>query len=214
MTGPGPGPGRIRIEVTEHGIKPQAGLRAGIRAYVDADWVSAATRSAVALLVPTNGTSAQEDADRTAGLALLGVAQRLVDELTGVPAERIEITGTGFIAGAVRRLVGVNGQLSGARPSAVVETTGDPERVLAATRRVDDMGTLLLAGESIERSIDLDVYPDIHLRGLQVVGVPPAQLTGPSRAISEVALAYLDAERPTAVRAGERLPRAAWYRLS
>jgi hypothetical protein len=58
------------------------------------------------------------------------------------------------------------------RPGTIVDLTGDPENVAAATRRLRDLGTLLLAASSGGRSLDLDLYPDVHLRGLRVVGAP------------------------------------------
>jgi hypothetical protein len=75
------------------------------------------------------------------------------------------------------------------------------------------MGVLVLAGEPGDRALRLDLYPDVHLRGLQVVGVPPTRPDVLPSDLGAAAADYLEVERPTAVRAGEPLPRASWYRL-
>jgi Arc/MetJ family transcription regulator len=205
---------RIEVDARAGGVKLRANLRNGARAYVDADWISAGSPS-VAAIVTDGGSSSTDADDRAAGLALLAIAVRLADELAAFPAERIELTGTGFVAGALRRLLGTAvGSDVGARPSAVVETTGDPQRLLDATRRVDDLGTVFLGGEVGDRRVQLDLYQDVHLRGLEVVGIPPARLDAPPREVPRAALDYLESEPPAYVTAGEPLPRAAWYRLS
>jgi hypothetical protein len=186
-------------------------VRNGVTAYVDADWISGSSSSAAALVVPANG----DEADRIAGRALIAVALRVVEALAAVAPERIDVTGSGFVAGAVRRLLGAAMPAPGPdeRPAGLVETSGDPERVLAATGRLEDMGVLVLAGEPGDRVVRLDLYRDVHLRGLQVVGVPPARPDVLPSDLGAAAADYLDAERPVTVRAGEPLPRASWYRL-
>jgi hypothetical protein len=182
------------------------------RSYVDAEWIVPGTGDARVLVVAPDGSG--DASDRRAGLALLGVALRAVDAVADVPGELVEVTGAGFVAGAVRRLLGsTSTAMSGHRPLAVVDTTGDPEQLVAATRRLDDLGVLALAGESAGRSVDLDLYPDVHLRGLCIVGVSPARVDAVPETIPDAALAYLAAQPPVAVRAGEPLPRASWYRI-
>ena len=204
--------GTVDVERGTDGLRLTSSLRSGVTAYVDADWISDSSSSAAALVLPASG----DEADRIAGRALIAVALRVVEALAGVAPERIEVTGSGFVAGAVRRLLGTAQPAPGAdgRPAAVVETTGDPERVLAATRRLEDMGVLVLAGEPADRLLRLDLYSDVHLRGLQVVGVPPARPDVLPSDLGATAADYLDAERPAVLRAGEPLPRSSWYRLS
>jgi hypothetical protein len=187
-------------------------VSSGARSYVDADWIVPETGDAPVLVVAPGGSSAESD--RRAGLALLGVALRAVEAVDGVPGDRVEVTGAGFVAGAVRRLVGSpSAAKDGLRPLAVVDTTGDPEQVLEATRRLDDLGVLALAGETAGRSVDLDLYPDVHLRGLRIVGVSPARVDAVPERIPETAVAYLEARPPVAVRPGEPRPQASWYRI-
>jgi hypothetical protein len=60
---------------------------------------------------------------------------------------------------------------SGAEP--VVETTGEPMEVVAALRRAPDLGFVVLAGPLPEQPPAIDLYGDLHVRGLTVVCVPP-----------------------------------------
>lgn len=181
--------------------------------YVDADWMSGGS-PLWSLSIPTDASRPEGDPDREAGSALLGVAMAAAGELEGLPAHRIEVIGTGFIAGALRRLCGAAARPPMDRPAAVVDTTGDPERLRDAIRRLDDLGTLILAGVQGEQGFELDLYPDIHLRGLRIVGVPPARVDASAPAVPDDAIAYLEAEPPAPIRAGEPLPSAAWYRLN
>lgn len=67
--------------------------------------------------------------------------------------------------------------LAGLAPGAepVVETTGQPMEVEAALRRAPDLGTVVLAGPVPEQPPAIDLYADLHVRGLTVVCVPPAR---------------------------------------
>lgn len=67
------------------------------------------------------------------------------------------------MAQEVRRLLGAPAprtrprQKGAARPAAVVETTGRPETVVLATKRVCDMGTVVMAGPVPGGRLDLNV---------------------------------------------------------
>ena len=60
-----------------------------------------------------------------------------------------------------------------APPAAIVDTTGDPAGIAGGLARVDDLGTVVLAGPVPEGPVALDLYADVHVRGLTVVGVAP-----------------------------------------
>ncbi|HEX6652234.1 MAG TPA: hypothetical protein VF072_05785 [Thermoleophilaceae bacterium] len=66
--------------------------------------------------------------------------------------------------------------LAGLPPGAepVVETTGEPVAVEAALRDAPDLGIVVLAGPVPDRPPPVDLYGDLHVRGLTVVCVPPA----------------------------------------
>ena len=61
-----------------------------------------------------------------------------------------------------------------------MDTTGDPEVIRDSTRRLSAFGILVLVGEVLGRRLDIDLYPDVHQRGLRIVGVAPP-LADPSR---------------------------------
>ncbi len=94
----------------------------------------------------------------------------------------------------------------------MIETTGDPEAVVAATRRLSDLGTIVLAGEPLDRRLRIDLYDDVHVRGLRLVGVRSAlgRLgSGDTGGDSELALAT-----PVDVQPGLLAGDGAWYRIT
>jgi threonine dehydrogenase-like Zn-dependent dehydrogenase len=52
---------------------------------------------------------------------------------------------------------------------AIVEATGDFKRVRDALRACPDLGTVILAGPIGDSPPALDLYADVHVRGLTVV---------------------------------------------
>jgi threonine dehydrogenase-like Zn-dependent dehydrogenase len=57
-------------------------------------------------------------------------------------------------------------------PAAVViDASGSPERIGEALRRLDNLGTLVLAC-GVVGGIITNLYTDLHLRGLTIVAVP------------------------------------------
>lgn len=61
----------------------------------------------------------------------------------------------------------------GPSPEVVIETTGQHAEIQAALARVADLGTVVLAGPMVAAPVALDLYPDLHYRGLTVVGLLP-----------------------------------------
>jgi threonine dehydrogenase-like Zn-dependent dehydrogenase len=92
----------------------------------------------------------------------------------------IEVVGRGALADEVRRLLAarVGSSRADQRPSIVIETTGEAAQLEAALRRVDDLGTVVLAGPQPVGPLTVDLYPDLHVRGLTLVGVTPAASEG------------------------------------
>jgi len=157
------------------------------------------------------------DPDTAAALALLSVARDAAAAVAGLPPGSIEVTGSGLIAHRVRVLVGDAPARSAEHPRAVVDLTGDPVVIADAARRVADLGTVVLAGEALGRRAEMNLYADVHLRGLTLVGVPPPLQHGrfPQAQMDDDRL--LDACRAWLVRvsSGQMLaPGAAWYRVS
>jgi hypothetical protein len=145
------------------------------RSFVDAAWVSDGELRAVvvtddevsgvdgALLLSRAGRSEEPDVLAAATLEALAVAA-----LAEVGTRSAEVIGDGVVADRLRSLVATGDP--GHPPAAIVDTTGDPERIEAATRRLADLGVLVLTVPP-SGPVALDMYPDVHVRGLEVVGV-------------------------------------------
>ena len=87
----------------------------------------------------------------------------------------VEVAGSGELAAAIRaELDGEQGS-SEERPGTIVETTGEVAEIQAALARVRDLGLVVLAVAPAPDAPDLDLYADLHVRGLTVVGItePP-----------------------------------------
>lgn len=194
----------ITTVAVEGGLSLAAELPEGSVAYVDRDWVPAEAGAEVPAIV---GEAGAEDA---AARALLVVAQEAAAAVGD--ARPAEVSGAGAVARLTAALLAIELGNAAQRPAAVVEATGDPKAIAGAAERLADLGTLVLAGESPGRPVRLNLYPDVHSRGLRVVGVRPAT-AGRVAAIECDALAGL----PAAVEArpGAALdPEAVWYRVA
>jgi threonine dehydrogenase-like Zn-dependent dehydrogenase len=84
----------------------------------------------------------------------------------------VEVAGSGELAAAIRAELGLSTVASEERPGTIVETTGAVAEIQAALARVRDLGTVVLAVAPAPEAPDLDLYVDLHARGLTVVGVP------------------------------------------
>jgi len=168
----------------ERGAVLSSGLPAGSVSYLDRDWLAAAGSRVPSLSFAPDGefswcgqqlgrVASGTDPTTVAAGALVSVAREAAATALERPRGAVEVVGTGLIAEYVRRLVANSGQRSGDGPGAVVDTTGDPEALRSALDRVSDLGTVVLAGESAGRTLDLDLYSGVHRRGFVVVGVAP-----------------------------------------
>jgi hypothetical protein len=100
------------------------------------------------------------------------LAAAVSEALAGVERGRVRVDGAGPLATELRALLGAE-LPEPARPLAVVETTGTADGLRAACEQVADRGLVLLAAEADE-PVDMDVYRDVHRRGLELLGVPDA----------------------------------------
>lgn len=114
------------------------------------------------------------------------IARAAVSAIAERPAGPIEVTGCGVLAAYLHELAPdyVGRGSHDTRPAAVIETTGDPVVIAEATERLVDLGVLVLAGEPLGRRLDLDLYPDVHVRGLRIRGIP-RHAPDPSDAVVE-----------------------------
>jgi threonine dehydrogenase-like Zn-dependent dehydrogenase len=128
------------------------------------------------------------------------------------------VIGNGLIAQQVRAFIGDafrTGDVE--RPQAIVDVTGDPTVIADATRRLADLGTLVLVGEGLGQKVELNLYPDVHHRGLTLVGIAPPLQRATFEAGIEADDPVLGSCRELLVRvpSGAPLPRhGVWYRVS
>ena len=155
--------------------------------------------------------------DTAAALALLAVARDAAAAVAGLPLGSVKVTGSGLIAHLVRVLVGDGAARSAERPRAVVDVTGDPAVIVDATRRIADLGTVVLVGEALGRTADINLYADVHVRGLTLVGVSSPLQRGKFPKAQADDDYLLEACRASLVPASSDwvlVPGAAWYRVS
>jgi threonine dehydrogenase-like Zn-dependent dehydrogenase len=218
----------IRAEVSGGKVALEAALPPGSVAYVDRDWIPRSSGAVAAIVAADDGGLAwcgrapvpipsEIDLDTASAAAFLAVA-RDAAEVEGLTAGRVEVTGSGLIAQQVRALIGSAFRAGDVeRPQAIVDATGDPTVIADATRRLADLGTLVLVGESLGQRMELNLYPDVHRRGLTLVGIAPP--------LQDATLeAGIDADDPVLgscrellvhVSSGAPLPRSGvWYRVS
>jgi hypothetical protein len=194
----------ITTVAVEGGLGLAAELPAGSVAYVDRDWVPPEAGAEVPAVLVEGGA---EDA---AALSLLVVAREAAAAVGDT--RPVEVSGTGAVARLAAALLAVEPGRAPEGPAAVVEATGDPEAIAGAAARLADLGTLVLAGEALGRRVRLNLYPDVHSRGLRVVGVRPAAAAREATGETDILAAL-----PAAVEArrGAALdPDAAWYRVA
>lgn len=191
-------------------------LEPGATAFVDRDWVPGEAASDVpALIIAADGTAhlngtevtiaEGSDPAQSAAGALSGAVQAAASTL-GSP-RRVSVPGHGFLADAFRRLLAAPGEPGEGRPDAVVETTGDPGRIVAALEEVADGGRVLLAGPPAGRTVDANLYKDLHRRGLRVRGFALEHHTDAGTGVTA------GWQQPGAARRGQPLPESPWYRL-
>lgn len=172
----------IRAEITERGVILAGAVAPGTFAYVDRDWLPAVSGTVPSLTVSADGTLAwcdgpsaklpgAADPDTAAARILLSVARHAAAAVADLSPGSIEVIGSGLIAHLVRVLVGDDSVRSAEHPGAVVDATGDPAVIVDAARRVADLGTVVLVGEPLGRRVEMNIYEDVHMRGLTLVGV-------------------------------------------
>jgi hypothetical protein len=187
-------------------------------AFVDRDWVHPGSDvPTCALMFDADGslswgtqelsTDAGEPATR-AGQLLSRFADDVVNALEDVDPARVLVTGSGLVAAEVRRRLGSHTGTSKQRPLAVAEMTGSTAELETATRSVEDGGLVVLAGEPAG-PVEINLYSDVHRRGLRVVGIP-----GPGHPREAGTSRRHELAEPVAVRSGEPLPSGLWYRVT
>jgi hypothetical protein len=126
------------------------------------------------------------------------------------------VHGRGIVSRLIREILSVQPVLPAgqdSRPTAIVDTTGDPARLVELTRRLADLGTLVLVGEPLGRSLDMQLYPDVHVRGLRLVGVSAPRFGQHGEVGTDRDESLLDLMQTTLCHtaAETALPDALWY---
>jgi hypothetical protein len=210
-------------EASGGGLALFAELPSSAIAYVDADWVPALPTDNVPALVFQDGflswdrgesVEAAEAPDASAAAALLAVAAEAAAALDGVARDRIDVVGRGFSSALVRRVLELAPGDEALPPAAIVDASGDVAAVVAATRRLAPLGTLVVMGESSGRSLEIDLYPDVHVRGLRLVGAPLPLSAQPPLLSRPWLDDYLAENPPAPVHTGDDLPEASWFKVA
>jgi len=185
-------------------------LQPGHVAFVDGDAVDRATDDPVDALVLED----DEEAPRRAIHAFAAVAEDVASLLLGQPATRVEVAGNGLLARLIRSTpLGTRAasQPGAEPPVVIVDTSGSRERIADALRRLDELGTLVLAGQASDSDPRLNLYTDLHRRSLTVAGVPAPVLNGRPPDGWEPPLDWAQVELRR-VPVGARVPPgASWY---
>lgn len=195
-----------------------AGIDAGEEFWVDVDWLrdDRATAAIVATaerVVLPDGTTlytkqhAPEDVSIAVFASLAARAATLARSFGGP----VTVNGRGLLARFTRILLGLEGEEPD-RPAVIVDTVGSATAIGAAASRLADMGALVLAAPT-EATVSIDLYPDVHLRGLTVAGVPLLEHPSKEPAAAPDALARLARRTLGTSAAGEANGTPLWYRL-
>ncbi len=113
---------------------------------------------------------------------LLARGVRAASRARVVPGENAVLVGTGEFAevariafaeaGAVVTMVpGIDGLPAPAEASLLIDATGDPEVILTLLERAAKTARIVLMETTRGRTVDVDFYRTVHLRGLEVIGV-------------------------------------------
>jgi len=201
-------------------------LPAGAVAYVDADWLPPDGGAVPALVARADGSllwgdaegerlAPGDDAKRHAASSFLQLAR---DASRAVPVSArgvCDVPGSGLVAEWVRQLLGGRAAAEDEAPVAIVETRGDAASTAASSSRLADLGTLVLAGEGEAATLALDLYADVHVRGLRVVGVALLSPDPTEKCDGDESFLGAFPRLVTDVRLGEPLPDGArCYRVS
>lgn len=184
-------------------------LPAGSRAWIDRDWLSdSAPHIVPALVLEPDGTLRFGEGELGTGTSPMGAMADLVARVAAPAAglSCVEVLGGGAVAAAVRTLTGSKPLTENERPQCLIVVGGGADAIVAATERVPDAGLVVLAVERLGEPIEINLYRDIHRRGLRVIGVPGPTATAASAA-------GVDLPAPAPARAGEPLPNAPLYLL-
>jgi hypothetical protein len=206
----------IRALAHANGLVLAAELQVGEVAYLDADWVRTGDAPLPALVADGNGSLRfgerslaldGREPNTAAAAALEALAQDAAEKAVQAGGP-VDVVGNGVVAARLRELLPARG--GDDRADICVDTTGDETVIGDATRRLADLGALVLVGEPGDEPVSFDLYPDVHVRGLRLIGV-----AGPlAKDLPATEPPSLFADTLVALRAGDGVPAGAlWLRV-
>ena len=95
---------------------------------------------------------------------------RIDDLLPELPTP-VTVRGDGELAERLRARLAATP--AGARPATVIDTIGTAESLTAAFEEVDDLGVVVSAAPQPAETVDLDLYGDLHVRGITLKTLAP-----------------------------------------
>ena len=99
------------------------------------------------------------------------LVEQLLWLLRTCPNGPVEVIGDDDLAASLdERLPERKVEVSTTSPVVVIDATGSPERIREALRRLDNLGTLVLAC-GVLGGIITNLYTDLHLRSLTIVAM-------------------------------------------
>ena len=94
------------------------------------------------------------------------IARRLTQDFD--VASGLTMVGSGPLAVEVAELLGTDGSAS---TSLIIVVSDEPDEIRTAFQTADDLGTIVLVCSDPPEHVDVDVYGDLHARGLAVFGL-------------------------------------------
>lgn len=90
----------------------------------------------------------------------------------------IAVVGEGAPADRLRARLGAAAPSPGVEPDVIVVVSGRPDDLVDALGRVADLGTVILAGAAVQPTVAVDLYVDLHSRGITLIGFDGAAENG------------------------------------
>ncbi len=203
----------IEVHVSSTGVLFSGSLGDGSSAFIDGDWLPEEESAVVEPLLWSEGelrygaalteVPADLSGQDAAAAAFRAMASESLGWVRDLAPQDVAVSGTGCIASIARRELGPpsNGERQSA-PKAWIDFTGD---MTQATTTVGDLGLVVLAGAGPDPG-PVDLYRDVHVRSLRLVGVAPPLTNTPEFEGPPTA-------SPRSVQMGVRCPPAPWYEI-
>lgn len=192
-------------------------------AYIDGDWLPGSCYDGPlrAIIVSHTGLfwdgalviapNESFDFDSLGLAAFLSLARLAVTHVSVPSGQRIAVPGDGILARAVRQLLGAAATTEASeRPYACIVTSGQSDAIRQALAEVVDLGKVVLAAPAAASQISLDLYRDVHRRGLELEGLSLADAVATQLRLTQETPVI----GPRSAPSGIRVPRAPWYRLA